>query len=206
MSLPGNDLLVGAQNAQDLPTLANKLTQYLRRYLVPSVQNTASNAAVDPNGNMPAPAQPESISVTTAGELAQVVVTHNAPIQKGIQYITHIATNAQFQNAIVVDHGSSRTPPHINLPTLAPAIGSAEPQPHQYFFATVAQYQGSPPSAPTYFGGVTPTPVTMSGSTVMAIQPGTGSGTASNGGQSLVGLGTSQVRLSQSGAKRNVGS
>ena len=93
MSLPGNDLLVGAQNAQDLPTLANKLTQYLRRYLVPAVQTTATQAAVDPSGNMAAPPPPESISVTTSGELAQVVVNHVAPIQKGVQYITTIATH-----------------------------------------------------------------------------------------------------------------
>jgi hypothetical protein len=207
MSLPGNDLLVGAQNAQDLPTLANKLTQYLRRYLVPSVQNTASNAAVDPNGNMPAPAQPESISVTTAGELAQVVVTHNAPIQKGIQYITTIATNPSFTGgAIIHDHGSSRSPAPINLPTMAPPVApSTDPTPHQYFFATVAQYPGSPPSKPTFFGGVSPTPVTMSGSTVMALQPGTGSGTTTNGNQALQGLGNNQIRLAPA-AKRTVNS
>jgi len=67
----------------------------------------------------------------------------------------------------------------------------------------VAQYPGSQPSKPTYYGGASPVAVTMGGTTQMDIQPGTGSGTAVNGGQALVGLGKSQVRLAQ-GAKRSV--
>ena len=184
MAIGGNDLL--AQVEKDNP----KLGIYLRNYLLPAIQITAQNAAVDPKSNIAPPAPPQSISVTTSGELAQVVVNHTAPIQKGIQYITHIATNPQMTNAIIVDHGASRTPPHINLPTKNLAGDT-----HSYYFATVAQYPGSMPSKPTYFGGDTPVAVTMGGSTQMDIQAGTGSGTATNGGQILVGLGKSQVRL-----------
>jgi hypothetical protein len=207
MALPGNDLLTAVENAQDLPTMAQKLGLYIRRYLAPAVQTTATQAAVDPSGNMAAPPPPESISVTTSGELAQVVVNHVAPIQKGVQYITTIATNPSFTGgAIIHDHGSSRSPAPINLPTMAPPVApSTDPTPHQYFFATVAQYPGSPPSKPTFFGGVSPTPVTMSGSTVMALQPGTGSGTTTNGNQALQGLGNNQIRLAPA-AKRTVNS
>lgn len=194
MSLPGNDLL--SQIEQENP----KLGVYLRRYVLPSIQTTASNAAVAPSGNIPAPPAPQAIKVTTSGELMQVTIDHSAPIRKGIHYITHIATNPQFTNAQIFDHGASRCPPHINLPT-KDASGNT----HNYYVATVAQYPGSLPSEPTYHGGANPTAVTMGGTTQMDIQPGTGSGTASNGGQALVGLGKSQVRLKQ-GAKRNVGS
>lgn len=192
MAIAGNDLLSQIEN--DNP----KLGQYLRNYVAPAIQNTASNAAVAPHGNIQAPSAPESINVTTAGELMQVVVNHTAPIQKGVQYITHIATNPQFTNAIIVDHGSSRTPPHINLPTLnvpPVTIPPTPPTAHNYYVATVAQYPGSPPSKPTYFGGSSPSPVQMSGTTQMNIQAGTGSGTAKNGGQVLVGLGKAQVRI-----------
>ena len=184
LSIAGNDLLSQIEN--DNP----KLGQYLRQYVAPAIQNTAKAAAVSPQGNIPAPSSPESISVTTAGELAQVVVNHTAPIQKGIQYLTHVATNPQFTNSIVIDHGSSRTPPHINLPT-KDSTGAN----HSYYFATIAQYPGSLPSPPTFYGGASPQPVTMGGTTHMNIMPGTGSGTASNGGQTFVGLGKSQVRL-----------
>lgn len=192
MSIAGNDLLSQIENENP------KLGQYLRQYVNTAIQTTAQNAAVDPHSEIPAPAPPESVNVTTAGELMQVVVNHQAPLQKGVQYLTHIATNPQFTNAIVIDHGSSRAPAHIALPT---KDGSGAT--HSYYVATVAQYPGSKPSAPTYFGGVSPTAVTMSGLTSMDIQPGTGSGTAQNGGQALVGLGVSQVRL-PAGPKRNV--
>ncbi len=184
MTIAGNDLLAQIEN--DNP----KLGIYLRRYVKPAIETTAQNAAVDTAANIPAPAKPESINVTTSGEYMQVVVNHTAPIQKGVQYITHIATNPQFTGSIIKDHGSSRSPEPFFLPT---KDGSGNT--HNYYVGTVVQYPGSPPSEPTYYGGVTPVPVTMGGTTQMTLQPGTGSGTAANGGQTFVGLGKSQVRL-----------
>lgn len=192
MSIGGNELLAEVENA--FP----RLGIYLRSYLVPAVENTAQNAAVGTTAQLPAPDPPESVGVTTAGEMLQVVVTHNAPVQKGIQYITHIATNPQFLNPMIHDHGSSRAPVTLSLPT-KDSTGAT----HSYYVATIAQYQGGPPSAPAYFGGKSPTAVTMSGTTEMDIQPGTGSGTASNGGQPFVGIGKSQIRLAP-GPKRSV--
>ena len=190
MSLPGNDLLTAIENAQDLPTMAIKLGQYLRRHVATAIQTTAQNAAVDPSSQIAAPASPQSITVTTSGELAQIVVNHTAPIQKGVQYITTIATNPQFTGGIIHDHGSSRCPPPIYLPT-KDSSGNT----HNYYFGTIVQYPGSPPSKPTYFGGVSPVAVNMGGSTQMSLQPGTGSGTASNGNQPFHGLGKAVVRL-----------
>lgn len=39
MSLPGNDLLLEIQNAQDIQTLGTKLGVYMRSYVAPSIQN-----------------------------------------------------------------------------------------------------------------------------------------------------------------------
>lgn len=193
MSTPGNDLL------QEIEQENPKLGQYLRSYLIPQIQTSAKNAAVSPISHIPAPAPPESISVTTAGEMMQVVVNHVAPVIKGARHIISIATNPQFVNAMINDHGASRSPVHFPLPTKS-ADGTVT---HNYYIAAQVQYPGSPPSKPTYFGGVTPAPVTMGGTTHMDIQPGTGSGTAVNGGEALVGLGKSQVRLA-TGPKRDV--
>jgi hypothetical protein len=190
MSLPGNDLLTAVESAQDVPTLAVKLGQYLRTYVATAIQNTASNAAVGASGNIPAPAPPESVQVVTSGELMQVVVNHVAPVTKGARHIIHIATNPQFTNALIRDEGASRSPSHYSLPTKDSGGNT-----HKYYVGAVIQYPGSPPSSPTYFGGVTPSPVTMGGTTQMDIMPGTGSGTATNGGQTFVGLGKAQVRL-----------
>jgi hypothetical protein len=192
VSLPGADLL--AQIERENP----KLGQYLRRYVNTAIQTVAQNSAVSPSSQIPAPEPPQAVGVTVSGELMQVVIQHTAPLQKGVQYITHIATNPQFSHAIILDHGASRTPPHINLPT-KDSSGNT----HNYYVATVAQYPGSAPSKPAFWGGSSPVAVNMGGATQMDIQPGTGSGTAANGGQTLVGLGKSQVRLAE-GARRNV--
>jgi hypothetical protein len=184
MSIAGNDLLSQVEN--EWP----KLGQYLRSYILPAIQTTAQNAAVDPSSQLPTPDPPQSINVTTAGEMMQVVVNHTAPIQKGAHYVYTVATNPQMTNAQIEVKPATRAPLHFTLPTKTAAGAN-----HQYYVAVQVQYPGSPPSAPTFHGGSTPAPITMSGSTQMDIQPGTGSGTASNGGQTLVGLGKAQVRL-----------
>lgn len=184
MAIAGNDLLSQIENENP------KLGQYLRQYVLTAIQTTARNAAVDPSSTVQAPEPPSSIKVSTAGETVQVNVNHTSPVQRGVQYITHIATNPQFSGAMIHDHGCSRAPVTFNLPT---KDGSGNT--HSYYFATVAQYPGSQPSAPTYYGGAQPTAVTLSGSTQLDLTPGTGSGTAENGGQALVGLGKAQVRL-----------
>ena len=200
MSIPGQDLLSQIENSNEVSTLAVKLGQYFRRYVNKAIDTTAKNAGVSASTQIAAPQKPESISVSTSGEMMQVVVNHTAPTQKGIQYITHISTNPQFTNAIVHDHGCSRSPAPFQLPT-KDSSGAT----HNYYVATIAQLQGSHPSLPTYWGGESPAPINMTGTTQMDIQPGTGSGTAVNGGQTLVGIGKAQVRLAQ-GAKRNVNS
>src|SRR5271170_3309068 len=170
--------------------MSPKLGIYFRNYVLPAIQTTASNAAVDPTSQLAAPASPESVNVTTAGEMMQVVVNHTAPIQKGAHYIYSVGTNPQMTNAQIEAKPATRAPLHFTLPTK-----NAAGDTHNYYVAVQVQYPGSPPSSPTFFGGVTPSPITLSGTTQMDIQPGTGSGTATNGGQAFTGLGKSQVRL-----------
>lgn len=184
MSLPGQDLL--AQIEDENP----KLGQYLRSYLVPAIEKAAQNAAVSPVSQIPAPAPPQSVNVTTSGEMIQVVVNHTAPIRKGVHYIYHLATNPQFSNAQIEAKPATRAPFHFTAPT-KDASGNV----HDYYLAVQVQYPGSPPSARTCYGGAAPAKFNLAGATQMDILPGTGSGTAQNGGQALVGLGKAQVRL-----------
>lgn len=187
MPLPGNDLL---QEFENQGGAAAKLGIFLRRYVLPTVQSVARSAAVGPTKQLPPPAPPESIGVTTAGELMQVVINHNAPMIRGARYFTEIsADRTDFVGAIVKDHGASRSPEPFYLPTKT-AAGAT----HNYYIASYVQYPGGPPSAPVYWGGATPVAVNMSGATEMDLQPGTGSGTATNGGQTLQGLGKAAIR------------
>ncbi len=156
----------------------------LLQKIIDGINALAENTATSATGKIPAPPSPNSINVTTPGGFMQVTVNHAAEIQKGIQYITHVSTDPQFLQPIIVDHGSSRSPAPFSLP-VTDHTGATIP----YYVRTLAQYQGSDPSTPTVFGGTSPTPVTLNGSTNL-LQTGTGSGTGSTTGQqSLVGLG-----------------
>jgi hypothetical protein len=168
--------------------------------MLKGINQTAQAAGVSPVGTSAPPTAPDAINVSAAGELAHIQITHNAPINRGIQYLTEVSTNPQFMQPLIIDHGCSRTSHPINLPTKTAAGAN-----HNYYFRSYAQYHGSPPSDYVVFGGSgSPTPITMSGSTQMDLLPSTGSGTASpNGSQGGSGLGRVAQRPAQ-GPKRQV--
>jgi hypothetical protein len=181
MSIGGDDLLVQIEN--DHP----KVGQYLRWYVQQAIETVARNTGTSAVGKVPPPEPPESLNVAATGELLEVKVNHAAPIQKGIQYITHISANdPTFSNPTIIDHhGTSRCPPLYRLPA-----NDADGNPITYHTRTAAQMPGGDPSPWTYGA-----PVTLTGTTNMTLQAGTGSGTgAANGQQSQVGLGVDIYR------------
>jgi hypothetical protein len=123
--------------------------------------------------------------------MLQVTVNHTSPIQKGVHYIYSIANNPEFKGAMIEAKPATRAPVHFPLPTYQ-SDGVTK---HDWHIAVQAQYQGSDPSTPTYHGGGSPAAVQLNGTSAADIQAGTGSGTATNGGQILVGLGKAQVRI-----------
>lgn len=185
MSIVSNELLTHIEGENP------KLGIYLRK-LEKQITKGFSNAGVSSTGNLAAPAPPESVSVSpaTTGDMLQVVVNHVAPIQKGAHYIYTIANNPQFSNAMIEAKPATRSPVHFTLPTFQ-SDGTTK---HDYHVAVQVQYPGSSPSAPTYLGGVSPSPVQLNGTAAADIMPGTGSGTALNGGQTFVGLGKNLLR------------
>lgn len=193
MALPGNDLLSQVENANDIRTLAVKLAQYMRTYVNPAIETTAQNAAVSPTGKIQTPAPPESVNVTpaTTGDMLQVVTDHTAAIQKGAHYIYSIADNPQFSGAMIEVKPASRAPVHFTVPTFK-SDGTTK---HAWHVAVQVQYPGSDPSTPTYYGGAQPVAINLNGTAAADLVAGTGSGTAENGGQTLVGMGKAQVRL-----------
>lgn len=199
MALPGNDLLTQVENSNGGPEAMQKLCLYIRQHLQTAIEKTASNAAVSPVSNIGQPAPPESVDVTpaTSGDMFQVVVNHTAEIQKGAHYIYSIATNPQFSGAIIEAKPATRAPAHFSHPTFA-SDGTTK---HNIYVSVQVQYPGSLPSSPVFHGGVSAAPIQLNGTAAADIQPGTGSGTAQNGGQPFVGLGKAQVRL-QAKSKR----
>lgn len=168
--------------------------------IITAVNATAKAAGVAPVGRMSAPTPPDGIQVAAAGETVHVSLTHNAPVNSGIHYFTEISTNPAFNQPIVHDHGTSRTPPPFTLPT---KDGNGNTQ--SYYFRSYSQYLGGAPSASVVHGGAaSPTPVTMGGSTQLTLLPSSGSGTAPANGQSAgQGFGKQSSRASL-GPKRQV--
>jgi hypothetical protein len=165
-----------------LADLLNKDVRHgmLLQRIIKAVNSVAQASGVAPVGHVAAPTPPDSISVATAGELVHVSLTHNAPVNRGIHYFTEISSNPAFNQPIVHDHGTSRTPPPFSLPT---KDGNGNTM--QYYVRSYSQYPGSAPSAPVVHGGIgSPTPITMGGSTQLTLLPSSGSGTAPSNGQS----------------------
>lgn len=152
--------------------------------------NLGQQTGAEPIGFSQTPPTIEGINVKTAGETVHVMLTHNAPINKGIRYFVEYTQNdPSFGQPFVEDLGTSR---HrvLSLPTNLDG-GSAV----HYYFRGYPQMPGSQPSKPVNYGGITPTAVTLGGSTNLTLIPSTGSGTAAaNGQQGGYGIGRTNTR------------
>lgn len=185
-----------------LADLLNKDVRHgmLLQRIITAVNNTASASGVAPVGEVNAPTPPDAIKVAAAGEMLHVSLTHNAPVNRGVEYFTEISTNPAFSQPVVYHHGTSRTPPPFPLPTKNGSGSTVN-----YYARSYSQYRGGPPSSPVVFGGVgSPTPITMGGTTQLTLLPSSGSGTAPSNGQSAgQGFGKQSTRPPV-GPKRSV--
>ena len=118
----------------------------LLQNIIDAVNKVAQNAGVSATGEIPAPKAPDSVSVTTAGEMMHVSISHGGRLQRGVKYFSEIAASTSgepvFSQPIVKDHGTSRTPEPFSLPTK-----DATGHPYSYHVRSYAQNPGGPPSA-----------------------------------------------------------
>lgn len=172
----------------------------LLQRIITAINNSSQAAGVAPVGQVSAPTPPDGIQVAAAGEMVHVSLTHNAPVNRGVEYFTEISNNPAFNQPVVYHHGTSRTPPPFPLPSKTTA-GATQ----NYYLRSYSQYRGGPPSTPVVFGGASnPTPVTLGGSTQLTLLPSSGSGTAPANGQSAAqGFGKQSTRPAV-GPKRSV--
>jgi hypothetical protein len=197
---------------RELPYLNQRdpyLGSILRR-IIDAVNFTATNASVSSVGKLSPPPKVDSIQVqgtlsgstiTAPSEILHWILTHNQAVNKGIRYFSEIATDANFTQPHVVDHGTSRTG-FLHLPTYL-NDGSTR---QTYYLRSYAQYHGSDPSETTVLGGLTGAiKIQMTGTSGTTLLSSTGSGTASpQGQQGGKGLGTVLTRPSPQ-PKRSVG-
>ncbi len=172
-----------------------------------AVNRLGSNTTSSPVGELPPPAPIDSISVkgtisnnilTAPGEILHFVHTHNAPINRGIKYITEIDTSPGFPSPHPILETSSRSG-FVHLPTNNDSSSLVT-----YYLRAVAQYTGSGPTKPTVFGGLQgPTGIQMSGTTNMTLLTSQAAGTAKPG-QGGQGLGAVRSRGPVGGPKRKL--
>jgi hypothetical protein len=158
--------------------------------LIDGINGVAKQLGVDPTGKVSPPDPPEALNIKANNGIVHAVITHNAPINKTIQYLVECDTDPNFSNPHVEDLGASRGK-FFSLPNKTDG-GDAQP----WHFKAYAQYSGSDASKKVYFGSqVAPTAVTVGGTAQLTPIPSTGSGTAAaNGQQSGLGLGTVLTR------------
>lgn len=182
------------QNA-DLGQLFDQLINHLN--------NQSMHAQIDGSGKIEPPAAIDNVNVSIGNGLVHVTHDHNSAINKNIHYFTEYSTDGQV-SWHVVPHGPSRET------TIAlPATDTAEePNTYNYIFRGYAQYPGSDPSPPTYFGGSsTPTVVNVGGTSALELLPATGSGTGvANGQQGGVGFGKAIQRPATTASRLNLNS
>lgn len=179
----------------DLFTKDAVQANFLQR-IVDAINNVAKGAGVAVSGDLPAPPPVNAITVKARGEMVHATLTHNAEVDRSINYFLEADTSTSFTQPHVMDLGSSRS--HIfTLPTFNDAGG-----PQQWYLRAYAQRPGGKPSTPTVLGGiVNPTAIQLQGTTKMTILPSTGSGTASTTGQQG-GSGRGKQRISTPKAVR----
>jgi hypothetical protein len=203
-----NQILLGGRELSFV-NQRDSLAGSLLNRIISAVNTLASNAAVSAVGKLSPPPPIDTINpsgtydaatntlTVAGGETLHYTMTHNQAIQKGVQYVSEIATNPNFVGAHPIDHGSSRSA-FVSLPSLTDA---GDPQP--YYLRSMAQYHGSDPSKPTVYGGVDkPIKILMGGATRATLQTSQGSGTA-RAGQVAQGLGKTLNRPAP-GPKRNL--
>lgn len=164
----------------------------LLEQLIDGVNGISNHLGVDPKGKVQPPAAHQALNVSAGSDQVHVTITDNSPIKKNVQnFVEWSANDPAFNNPHVEHLNASRG---RVLPLPAKDQNGVQ---IQYYFKSYSQYAGSDPqSKHTFFGTrFAPTPVTLTGSSTLALLPSTGSGTGkSDGSQSGSGLGVALQR------------
>ena len=166
------------------PKLGDVLEQFQA-----AINQTGINTGTDPKGQYKTPPQLQGINVKAANGQVHVVLTHNVPIQRGMEYFVEADTDPSFPQPHVEPLGASRGK---FFPLPGKTDGGAT---QHWYFRGYAQHPGGQATAKMVHGGQTPIAVDVGGTTQLTPIPSTGSGTAlANGTQGGHGFGPTLFR------------
>lgn len=164
------------------PVLGSILKRMVRAF-----NRIGVNTGTSPVGALPKPPTIGALNIKASGEIVHATITDASPNTTSREWFLEHSTDQL--NWHVVHMGVSRGT-FLQLPSKTDS-GATQ----KWYFRGYSQDPGSPPSDPVYFGGLSPTAVTLTGSTQLTPLASTGSGTASPlGTQGGWGRGKTPVR------------
>ena len=167
---------IGGSQLEKIRLENPSLYNFCRR-VVTAINTLGQNGGISPTGASDPPPSIGAVNVKSSGETVHVTLDDPSPVSNQIEYFVEAATDANF-SAPHVFHLKAGRGAFLNLPA-KDDNGTAQP----WHFRGYSQYPGSQPSAPVYFGGLSPQPVTLTGSTQLTPLQSTGSGTGTTLGQ-----------------------
>ena len=189
--------IIGGREIQQIRQ-ENPLTANVLRRIISAITQTATSAGVSPVGRASAPPTIGAINVKASNGLVHATIQDSSANDTSTEWFIEHDTNPNF-TAPYVKHLVSSRDLWVNLPQNAD-----DGHMQLWYFRGYSQKPGSPPSAPVYFGGLSPTGVNVGGGVNLTPLSSTGSGTASpTGQQGGWGRGKVPTRPPQ-GPKRNV--
>jgi hypothetical protein len=197
----GRELEIVRQEQPFLGALLDRIIRGVNRLAVNSGVGTIGQAAPPPPvDNTQVAGNLSNNVLSVPGEILHFVHTHNTPLQRGVLYVTEIATDSAFSNPHSLPETTSRSG-FVTLPT-----NDSQGNQVSYYMRVTTTYPGSGPSKPTVYGGLQgPTQIQMGGSTNLTLLTSQGAGT-SLPGQGGQGIGKVQARAAVGGPKRSYSS
>ena len=155
-----------AQIRNENPILGNWMTRVGK-----AINRLGLNTGVSPIGQLPTPPSIGALNIKASGETVHATITDSSEATTNREWFVEHSTDQVNWH---VEHLGVSRGRFFNLPSKTDS-GAAQP----WYFRAYSQDPGSPPSKPVYFGGLSPTPVSLTGSTQLTPLQSTGSGTAS---------------------------
>lgn len=154
------------------------------------INQTNTLNGTDPTQHTEPPDPPSTINVSAGSDHVHVTLTDNSKRPRATNYFVEWSANDPSFLQPNVEHLGVSRGRVLALPAM-----DADSNPISYYFRGYSGTLGAKTASKnvTFGGTMTPTPVTLSGSSTLDLLPSTGSGTAStNGQQGSQGFGNAQ--------------
>jgi hypothetical protein len=162
-----------------------------------AINQTALSAGVDSTQHGAAPASPQSVNIAAGSDHLHVTIQDDSQRSRALRYFIEWSVNdSSFRNPHLEDLGTSRGR------MLALPAKDGEAATISYYVRVYSSYLSSktPSTKLAYGGNVSPTAITLSGTSQLTPLSSTGGGTENSNGQNVYGFGRPQFAQPRAGS------